>query len=477
MFSSGPGGGPQYKIARLKALNSSVTIDNGLVSTPEGPDTWWHVAKIVPSRRFSFSRQVQPGVVRVTLEVTAGSVGLILWDRSNTERQVDTGNVQAHGRGPITVELFAPDLSDLGPIVFRNDGPPRKRMSFQVLSIESVPIDLNGAINDPDVLNAFYDLSLYPHTYDFTYFAMAAEIARHKAGLKSVHVHILRPGSKEAGRLPEGFHTAIDDDAREWRIYNILIPILTLFPTIRGYSVLPDAVAAYTLREHLKNVYPRDLDPAAGAPIHVPYREVNATLSQHPGALRPRATRESLRYIQQWLAPRARGRKPLVITLRQYEFLPARNSNVEAWLTFAKEVDKAEYFPIIVPDTATALNLPLPEYEQLAVFPEASFNLSLRMALYETAFLNLATTGGPPMLLTVSDRCPFLYFKHVVSGVRLCSVEHLTDVGFQIGKDLPHLRRNQHYVWEDDDLPIIRREFDAMVSRLKSSSDRKACSG
>lgn len=475
--SSRPTGGPRFKISHLKSLNAGVKIDGAHVTVASGPKQWWHLARIAPTRPLVFQRWRGPGVVRVTLDVTAGSIGIVLWDRSNTEREVDTANIQAHDGGPTTVELFAPDTSEIGPLVLRNDGPDGGPISFRVLGVECTPTDLQGAIDDPEVLHAFYDLSLYPHTYDFAYFAMAAEIARHKAGLKTIHVHILRPGSKEAGRLPEGFHSAIGEDAREWRIYNVIIPILTLFPTIRGYSVLPDAAAAYTMREHLKNIYPRDLDPAAGAPIHVPYREVNSTLSQYPGALRPRATQESLRYIQQWLAPRAKGRKPLVITLRQYKFLPARNSNVEAWLTFAKEVDKSQYFPIIVPDTATALDSPPPEYGDIAVFPEAAFHLPLRMALYESAFMNLATTGGPPMLLTLSDRCAFLYFKHLVPGVRLCSVEHLSDVGFQVGKDLPHLKPNQHYVWEDDDLPVIRREFDAMVSRLSAVGDPRSCSG
>ena len=105
---------------------------------------------------------------------------------------------------------------------------------------------------------------------------MAAEIARHKAGLKTIHVHIVRPGSKEVDRLPEGFHSAIDDEAREWRIYNILIPILTFFPTVRGYSILPDAATAYAMRQYLSNLYPRELVPAAGEPRAITGPEAQA---------------------------------------------------------------------------------------------------------------------------------------------------------------------------------------------------------
>lgn len=462
-------GEARYDVTQLKRLYVGAVVDHNHVSVAKGPARWWHVAKISPVHGFGFGRASTPGVIRVTLEVLGGSVGIVLWEKGKGEKEVDTANLQA-APGPKTIQLITPDLQLAGALIFRNDGADGAPIDFLVHSIECVPIGLSDVVDDKQTLHAFYDLSIYPHTYDFAFFTMAAEIARLKAGLKTVHVHIVRPGSKEVDRLPEGFHSAIDNEAREWRIYNILIPILTFFPTVRGYSVLPDAATAYAMRQYLTNLYPRELVPAAGAPIHIPYREVNATLQLHPGALRPRADPEGLRYIEQWLAPRARGRKPIVITLRQYEFLPARNSNVEAWLTFAGELDKDEYFPIIVPDTATALNLPPKEYRDITVCPEAAVHLPLRMALYESAFMNMATTGGPPMLLVLSHRCPFLYFKHLVSGVRLCSAEHLTDVGFKVGYDLPYLRANQHYVWEDDDLPVIRREFAAMLRRIKATT-------
>lgn len=461
---------PRYKTSKLKSLRPNVTISGDRVNASEGIPTWWHLARILPARPMVLRPYNGPGTISVTLEVQSGSVGVVLWMSGDSEKQIDAGNVAAvDGKG--TIELFAPDLSKVGPLVFRNDGPPNDRIEFRITEIHCNSLDLGKAIDGNCVLHALYDLSIFPHTYDFAYFVMAAELARHRAGLESMHVHLVRPGREAVSRLPEGFHSAIGDQAREWRVDNILSPILSLFPSVRGYSVWPDAAAAYAMHEYCTHIYPRNLDPTVDTPIHVVYRDVNANLRHAPGALRPRASAEALRYVEQWLAPRARGRKPIVITLRQYGFLAARNSNVEAWLTFARELDSREYFPVIVPDTATAMEMPA-DYGDIAAFPEGSFHLPLRMALYQSAFMNLATTGGPPMLLTISDCCPFLYFKHVIRGVRLCSEEHLTDVGFVVGEDLPHLRQDQHYVWADDDLPVIRREFQAMLSRLKQSGNQ-----
>lgn len=462
---------PRYKIRRLKALNSDVRVEGGAIATPKAPPTWWHLASIPASRKLLSRRLAGPGVLRVTLEVTAGTVGLVLWKKGKSEEQIDTSAVEA-GSGRTVVDLSVPDMAEVGQLVVRNDGPEGGPMSLQLIDIEMIAVDLQHAVDAPGVMHAFYDLTIYPHTFDFAYFVMNAEISRQRAGLKSLHVHIIRPGRNEIGRLPKGFHSAIDDAARESRIYNILLPILTLFPTVEGYSVLPRATDAYAMREYLSHVYPADMTPAAGAPIHTDYREANRTLCNVPQAVRPRASWQSHRYVSQWLSTRAKGRKVVTITLRQYEFLPQRNSNLEAWSVFASELDSKGYFVVVVPDTATALDARPPEFANVTMFPEAAFNVPLRVALYEQAYLNLATTGGPPVLMLLSDRVPFLFFKLLVPGVDLCSAEHLADVGFTINEDLGHMGPHQHLVWADDDLATIRREFDAMVRRLEKESAR-----
>ena len=55
---------------------------------------------------------------------------------------------------------------------------------------------------------------------------------------------------------------------------------------------------------------------------------------------------QARRYVDQWLAPRARGRKVVSITLREYGYHPARNSNVAAWTAFARGLDPEQFFVV-----------------------------------------------------------------------------------------------------------------------------------
>ncbi len=458
-----------YDLSLLQTNASNIQIDGSLIRVAKAPATWSFLAHINPKRRLPDERSTSPAAIDVTLEVTAGTIGIMVLKKGTHDGSIDETLVSAKD-GLISVRLFVPNLSMVGQLVIRNAGEAGGPIALRICKIKLTPLSIQLAVDSTDVLHAFYDLTNYPGTFDFGYFLMAAEVTRQKVGLNALQIYIVRPGRDAEQRLPSGFSAAVDEGARDWRILNILLPMLTFLPSVVGYSLLPDRVAAAALREHLTNVYPEHLHREA-VPIYLAYQEVNRELAQTPSALRLRASVEGLRLIQQWISTRARGRKLITITLRQYDFLSERNSNVEAWTTFARELTRDGYFPVIVPDTATALDSLSPELAGITVIPEAALNLLLRMALYESAYLNLATTGGPIALMLLSDRCKFLLLKLLVPGVPLCSAEHLTQIGFVIGKDPPYLGIGQHIVWESDDLPIIRREFYAMITRLERAAE------
>lgn len=460
-----------YDLAQLQANDVNVRIDRGSVKMAEAPAPWSYLAYIRPDRVSAGERDTTPAALEVTLEVTSGTIGVMLLEDGTSEGAIDETLVRPEN-GLTTVRLFVPDPSSAGQFIVRNAGHADGPIALHLHKIDLKPVSLRAAVDDANALHAFYDLTIYPSTFDFAYFLMAAEIARHKAGFKSLRVYIVRPGRDALIRLPSGYNRTVDEHAREWRISNVLLPILSLFPSVGGYSVLPDRVAASALREHLTNVYPGPLSKEA-VPIHLSHQEVNSELARTPGAIRPCASTEGLRFIHQWITARARGRKVVTITLRQYGYLLERNSNVEAWAGFAKELVGRNYFPVIVPDTATALAAAPPEFAGITIFPEAALSLPLRMALYESAYLNFATSGGPPSLMILSDRCPFLMLKLLIPNVPLSSADHLTETGFTIGEDPPYLSVRQHIVWESDDLPIIRREFDAIVVKIERDTALK----
>lgn len=454
-----------YDLAQLQANDDNVRIDRGSVKVAKSSAPWSYLAHIRPYRTTAGERETIPAALEVTLEVATGTIGVMLLEEGTSEGAIDETLVRPED-GVATVRLFVPDLSSAGQFIVRNAGHADGPIALHLQKIDLKPVTLRAAVDDANVLHAFYDLTIYPGTFDFGYFLMAAEIERQKAKLGSVHVHIVRPGRDAASRLPGGFDAIVDGNARDWRISNILIPMLTLFPSVGGYSVLPDRIAASALRVHLSHVYPRHLQRNT-VPIYSAYQEVNRELARTPAALRPRATAEGLRFVQQWIDAHVQGRKLITITLRQYEFMSRRNSNIEAWSTFAKELVQEGYFPVVVPDTANALGSPSPEFAGITMFPVAALHLPLRMALYESAYLNFATTGGPSVLLLLSDRCRCILLKLLVPGVELCSIEHLTEIGFAIGEDPTHLANYQHISWESDELSTIRHEFGVMIARIE----------
>jgi hypothetical protein len=102
------------------------------------------------------------------------------------------------------------------------------------------------------------------------------------------------------------------------------------------------------------------------------------------------------------------GCAPITITLREAKHWPKRNSNLEAWLKFAWDLRDHGERVIFVRDTARA-NEPLGDWE---TWPQASFHVGMRMALYSVAKCNMFVSNGPAGLGLFS-KVPYLYFLRV----------------------------------------------------------------
>lgn len=118
---------------------------------------------------------------------------------------------------------------------------------------------------------------------------------------------------------------------------------------------------------------------------------------------RLRADIHSIKAMEQWT--QGMPPHPVTITLREAEHWPHRNSNMEAWLKFARDLRAKGEFVIFVRDTRKA-NEPLEDWQTCQ---PASFNICSRAALYERAKCNFFISNGPGEL-GVFGTCPYLYF-------------------------------------------------------------------
>lgn len=322
----------------------------------------------------------------------------------------------------------------------------------------------------------FYDLSVSPITYDFVWPLVEAERLRRARDLDDIKV-VIAPG-KYFGvrREDDDYEDAVDVEARRWRLHHTVVQLCRLLPTVSGLTVCANRFEATVHRAvFARHVYPRRYWPAFPL-AHRPADILDAARRGEPVPLPLRATEQGLRYVRPWIQRHAAGRRPVVITLRRYHYMPARNSNLDAWIAFAQRLDKSIYAPIFVQDTDTALDALLPTLAPFPVMAEASWNLDLRMALYESAYVNLLVNNGPHGLCLFSDTCHYVMFKILTPSVRQTTEEYMRFLGFEIGRTPPFAGPLHKWVWEDDRLDVIEREFEASCRAIDARGGAMASS-
>jgi len=315
-------------------------------------------------------------------------------------------------------------------------------------------------------LFAFYDLGLMPITFDFLWFLVAADGARRRAGLDSVHV-IIVPGPEEGLRREDvEYEQAVTPAARKARVTDILVAACPLLPRLSGFTVassreqadlLVAAAAIQVFPEHYRTDMPRRSEVRDQLELHRRSGEDVAVL---------RATMSDLAVVDRFLAERATGRRVVTITLREYDYMQARNSNLSAWTEFAEQLDGSKYAVVFVRDTDRCFGPLPPELARFTTFEAAAVKLGLRMALYERAYLNLGVNNGPMGLCWLNANTRYITFKILTSGAPQTTTEYMRFLGFEIDRSLPFAKRSQKWVWEDDRAEIIAREFAAMEKIL-----------
>ncbi|CAA7612133.1 hypothetical protein [Magnetospirillum sp. UT-4] len=325
-----------------------------------------------------------------------------------------------------------------------------------------------GEAPDGDVLYAFLDLDVAPVTYDVLWFIVGAELERRRLGRRRIQFVVV-PGRSDGLRDEEEvYEAAVDRDDRHWRLFNLIMPAFSLAGPC-GILLAADRDVAAGVFHRQAEVFPPLYHPRQ------PFFPIPADLLQQAreGAdcallTAPAAAR---RWVARWAKAESGARRLITITLREYEFMPARNSNLAAWAQFARELDPNRWAVVFLRDTARTADPPPPELAGLRILPEASWVVSLRMALYEAAFLNLGVSGGPMMLCHFGGRTRSLMFKIITEDVPQSSTAYVTSLGFTPGETPPTAARGQRWVWEDDDLPTIRREFLAAVRDLDEGGE------
>jgi hypothetical protein len=325
-------------------------------------------------------------------------------------------------------------------------------------------------------LFAFYDLQVSPITFDFLWFLVGADLERRRRGLEAVHVVIVPGRAGGLRREREDYEGVVDAGARTQRISNILLPACALLPTCAGVTHAASRRHAGFIRSTLAtHLYPAHYEPAV--PVFAGSRECLANAGpdmQRVPSLR--ATEEGLRNVDLWAASHADGRRIVTITLRNYAYMPARNSNMEAWTAFARSLDSRRFMPVFIPDLEQTLNGQLRALQDYTVLGEAAWNLGLRMALYERSYISLGVNTGPMGLCWLNARTHYATLKMAPENVPQTSRAFYLELGFELERSLPFAAPTQELVWEDDTLAAIQRAFARIAERIESGARAPECS-
>jgi hypothetical protein len=163
-----------------------------------------------------------------------------------------------------------------------------------------------------------------------------------------------------------------------------------------------------------------------------------------------------------WAYGKKRDRRLAVITLRQSDFQPRRNSNLPEWEKVREFLESLGYRVVTVPDTDALLTGNHGPWSG-EISEGAALDLVRRAALYEVADLNLMTSGGSAILAMLNPRVRFVVCNMVHMEYETTRQEHLDRVGFIFGRDPPWFQPHQHILWKPDTFENLRPEIEKLM--------------
>ena len=159
-----------------------------------------------------------------------------------------------------------------------------------------------------------------------------------------------------------------------------------------------------------------------------------------------KAPDRSIKTMKRWLGDVT----PITITLREAADWDHRNSSLDAWIKFAKELESQGETVIFVRDTAKATEM----IEGFRTCADASVNLLSRAALYELAKANLFVANGPCELAKFGKK-PYLVFTQIEPEG---SAYQANTASFWLREALMDILKDEQYPWATPNQRVIYKK-------------------
>lgn len=318
------------------------------------------------------------------------------------------------------------------------------------------------AVDEDSLLYAIYDLRTNLPVYDFLNFCVNADVERQKKNLSKIHFIIVPDVSKYDDSI--GIAVFHDKSDYEWRIHNIIYGVCKCVPAMTGITKLSyrEQISEY----NIANSYPEDYE--LGRNINVVGTLPFSQLRNEYELSYIKPPEQAVGYVDSFIEENCSGKKIVVVTLREYSIHEDRNTDLESWAAFIRSLDRDEYCPVLVRDTYFCMNKFGGDLDEELVFPLASFDFTIRAALYSKAYLNMSVATGPSFSFNYIKGCRSITFQQVDDRNPATSKSLYEKTGVLIGKDLPFRDNvNQLICWEKITPAILNKYFNKAVHLIE----------
>ncbi len=298
---------------------------------------------------------------------------------------------------------------------------------------------MNLAGSRDDTLVVYYDFKRAPVTFDFIHYIIAAHSYAVLNKLGRFDVVLIADAWRNASAREQGYSLA----ERRWRLWNLIMEVLRAIPNVRNISVVSEPLSTVAI-----NSYPPSFHPEINKKIFYDAARVIKFNSMGVNVQVLRASDYATSVVERFL-PRT-SQKVVTITLRKAAFESVRDSRLEDWYKFYKELEKRGYKVVVIPDQDDSLTeRTITKDYDWDVFVPACMSVDLRLALYERADMNYVTNGGI-IGLFLYGTFPFLWYSVTVEGSPTSTEKYYQKIGLEVGGKYPWLKDNQEMIWEPD---------------------------
>lgn len=318
-----------------------------------------------------------------------------------------------------------------------------------------VPNRPENTEGNPDRLLLVYDIISNSATFDFLHCLYYADWRRIQAG--KMYLDVLIVSRSQRFLLEESYVSAVGEDSSYWRIANVLYPLGNLFSSL-GRVCIVEQEEALEIVKRYQSIHPEGYNLSN-------FKTADVSLDLPDVDFYPALTiADTAQKIVEGYFPQKDDRRIVTITLRTYNYIPARNSDIEAWVDFARELDPKKYRVVFIPDASAQGIESIEQLNGFEVFDPACWNIQLRAALYRRAWINMGVACGPLAISGLMENVWTIMIDRT-RDLPKDYAKNLILAGQTPGKPPPFYSKHCHYHLGKDDKQTILDAFNKYAKK------------